>query len=197
MDSSTRAVSPPPAAGTVSRTRRAILDAAVTCFAEDLTTPLSEVARAADVGRSTLHRYFPDRTALVDALLTDAVDHTERALAEAALDEGEAADAAARLVAAVFELSPRIMPLFNDTTGDVRWDDSRWEQIHAPIGALHARGQAEGVVSSEITVEWFVRVLWYLVSAGWEAMQEEGLAKHRAVALVTRSLLHGVAADPA
>ncbi|NJP67214.1 TetR/AcrR family transcriptional regulator [Streptomyces spiramenti] len=195
MDSSTRATSAPP--GTVSRTRRAILDAAVTCYAEDLTTPLSEVARVADVGRSTLHRYFPDRAALVDALLTDAVDHTERALADAALHEGAVVEATGRLVAAVFELSPRIMPLFSDTTGDVRWDDSRWEQIHGPIGALHARGRAEGVIADEITVEWFVRVLWYLVSAGWEAIQEEGLAKHRAVALVTRSLLRGVTADPA
>lgn len=196
MESSTRAT-PSSTSGTVSRTRRAILDAAVACYAEDQTTPLSEVARAADVGRSTLHRYFPDRAALVDALLTDAVDHTERALAEAALHEGDVVEATTRLVAAVFELSPRIMPLFSDTSGDVRWDDSRWEQIHAPIGALHARGRVEGVIAPEITVDWFVRVLWYLVSAGWEAIQEEGLAKHRAVALVTRSLLRGVAADPA
>ncbi|WP_103501314.1 MULTISPECIES: TetR/AcrR family transcriptional regulator [Streptomyces] len=187
---------PSGATGTTARTRRAILDAAATCYAADLAAPLSDIARAADVGRSTLHRYFPDRAALIRALVADTVEATKACFAEAELDRGTAAEALARLVPAVFELSPRLAFLFSDTSGDVLWDDSEWEAAHAPVGALHHRGLAEGYFAPEITVDWFVRTLWYLVDAGWEAVREGALPKYEAIALVTRTMHSGLTADP-
>lgn len=183
----------PRTAGTTARTRRAILDAAIGAYAEDRGASLGEIARVAGVGRSTLHRYFPDRAALVRALVEDAVEATERCFAEAALDQDSPEEAFARLVPALFEQSPRLNFLFNETTEvDDLWEGTRWEEVHAPVGALFVRGQAQGVFDPGIDVDWFVRTLWYLLAAGWEAVQEGAMPRHRAIALVTRTLRHGV-----
>ena len=53
---------------TRTRTRQAILAAAVTVFARDPSAALGEVAAAAGVGRTTLHRYFAERSDLLAAL---------------------------------------------------------------------------------------------------------------------------------
>lgn len=53
----------------VARHRAAILDAAARVFAvQGVNTSLDVVSEAADVGRATLYRHFPDRAALLMAL---------------------------------------------------------------------------------------------------------------------------------
>jgi AcrR family transcriptional regulator len=197
--SPTSAASPLPAGpGATARTRRAILDAAVNAYAADRGAPLGDIARAAGVGRSTLHRYFADRSALVHALVEDAVTATERCLSEAALDQDSPAEAFQRLVHALFELGPRLNFLFNETTGaEELWEGTRWEEVHQPVGALFVRGQAAGAFDPGIDADWFIRTLWYLLAAGWEATQEGAFPKHRAIALVTRTLRHGLFAPGA
>jgi AcrR family transcriptional regulator len=65
--------------GTRARTRRAILDAAVVLLAGDPTASLGDVAAAAGVGRTTVHRYFPERSDLLAAISTDVLDKVEAA----------------------------------------------------------------------------------------------------------------------
>lgn len=56
-----------------------ILAAAGAVFAtHGVTAPLDLVCRAADVGRATLYRHFPDRHALMVALLEQALEDTAR-----------------------------------------------------------------------------------------------------------------------
>ncbi|WP_435061755.1 TetR/AcrR family transcriptional regulator [Amycolatopsis thermoflava] len=68
------------------RTRSAILSAAATLLGRDYQAKLAEIANAAGVGRTTLHRYFPDRATLIKAAVEDSV-------ADAAIDQGPALDA--------------------------------------------------------------------------------------------------------
>ena len=68
------------------RNRDAIVTAARQVFCElGLEAPLEEIARQAGVGIATLYRRFPNRAALVDAVLADTVEAhitvAERALA--------------------------------------------------------------------------------------------------------------------
>lgn len=184
-----------PAPGTTSRTRRAILDAAFTLLAEDANAAMSDVAKAAEVGRSTLHRYFPDRAALIRAMFSDASHSTERTILEAVLEQDTAQEAFRRLVRAMFELGPRVNFLFTESqfTEDA-WNETAWETAHAPVGALFERGQREGCFDPDVDVDWFIRVLWYLMSAGWEAVSDGSLAKHEALAKTTRTLERGLLA---
>ena len=61
--------------------RALILDAADAVFGQHgVTAPLDLVVEKAQVGRATLYRNFPDRTALIEALLDRAVARIARQL---------------------------------------------------------------------------------------------------------------------
>jgi len=69
---------PGPAAA--ARNRAALLEAAHAVFAESGTAaPLSSIARRAGVGQGSLYRHFPDRVALVAAVVEENVDALEAA----------------------------------------------------------------------------------------------------------------------
>ena len=90
--------------GSRARTRQAILDAAVEVLARNPSASLGDVAVAADVGRTTLHRYFPERGDLITALHALADERLERATARARLEEGPAVAALQRLCREYFDL---------------------------------------------------------------------------------------------
>ncbi|MFE6969290.1 TetR/AcrR family transcriptional regulator [Isoptericola sp. NPDC057653] len=74
---------PGPAAA--ARNRAALLEAAHTVFAESGTAaPLSSVARLAGVGQGSLYRHFPDRVALVAAVVEENVAAVEELAADGA-----------------------------------------------------------------------------------------------------------------
>lgn len=87
--------------GTRSRTRRAILGAAAEVLAHDRAATLAEIAKAAQVGRSTLHRYFPDRDVLVQAAIADAYLVIQQSIQDAAVGDGPPLEGLRRLVAAL------------------------------------------------------------------------------------------------
>ena len=72
------------ATGLRGRTRRAILDAAMSVLADNPSASLSDIAAAAEVGRSTVHRYFAERTELIKALAVHV-----HALSNAAIEAAE------------------------------------------------------------------------------------------------------------
>lgn len=104
--------SAPEQSATRERTRKAILDAAVSVFASKPAATLSEIASAAKVGRTTLHRYFPERSDLVDAVAAEATRAVGEAAAAARLGEGTGAEALVRLCHEYFELADLLTVLF-------------------------------------------------------------------------------------
>ncbi|MFB7762055.1 hypothetical protein ACWD33_16750 [Streptomyces xiamenensis] len=91
----------------------------------------------------------------------------------------------------MFDLGFRVGFLFNEVgAGD--WDDTAWERAHMPVAMLFQRGQRERYFDHELELDWFIRTLWYLVSAGWELMDENGTPRHIALDRVIRTLEGGV-----
>ncbi len=175
------------------RTRGAILAAAASVLARDRTATLPDIAEAAGVGRTTLHRYFPDRASLVEATIKDSIQATQRSVAEAALDQGPPLDAMRRAVAALVAVGDRLMFLFGDPrvlegyrAGDraVPPDD--------PVIDLIRRGQAEGVFDPEVSPSWIQHVLWVLVYRGCEDADNGELPRHGITATVIRTLENGI-----
>jgi AcrR family transcriptional regulator len=61
------------------RNRDAIVAAARQVFCDHgLEAPLEQIARQAGVGIATLHRHFPNRAALLDAVLTERTPRSRR-----------------------------------------------------------------------------------------------------------------------
>lgn len=173
------------------------MDAAIEVLGSRPSASLGEVADAAGVGRSTVHRYFPDRSALVAAMFDDTIEAMQRGFDEAALDQGTPVEALRRLVHAFFEFGPRMMFLFSELAED-QWNNEALERTQWPVGALFARGQAQGHFDPELSIDWIIRVLWHLMSAGWEAVNEGALRKHEAIANLIRTMENclRVSSDP-
>jgi AcrR family transcriptional regulator len=178
------------ASGVRGRTRRAILEAAASVLARDRAATLADIAEAAKVGRSTLHRYFADRGELVEATVEDSLRALGQAVEDAALDQGPPLEAMRRLVAAMVGVGDRLLFLF----GDPRVLEGRGEPAppDRPVTALIERGQAAGVFDPEVSPGWIEHVLWALVYTGAEEANAGRLPRSGVPATVIRSLEHGI-----
>ncbi|MFD5568344.1 TetR/AcrR family transcriptional regulator [Streptomyces cadmiisoli] len=180
--------------GTRGRTRRAILDAAASVLARDRRATLAEIARAADVGRSTLHRYFPDRDQLVRAATEDALELIDRAVHDAATDQGPPADAMRRLATALVDTGDRMIFAFGDTSllAELESQGDDGDATERRVLDLIERGQADGTFDSGVGAQWIMQVLWALVYAGAESAQQGTLPRPGVTAHVIRTLEGGV-----
>lgn len=174
--------------GTRARTRRAILDAAVQVLSQDSAASLADVAAAADVGRTTLHRYFPERSDLLAAISTDTLERIATATTRARLDEGSAAEALDRLCQEYFELGDVLMLAFTEPhlLSGPGWEDES-DSDRALYRAIE-RGHADGTVDPELSTAWVGAALWSLLFAAWQHNRDEGVSRHEALALCLRSL---------
>lgn len=178
------------------RTRKAIMDAAFTVLGQRPTASLGDIAEAAGIGRSTLHRYFPERSELIAALAEQAVETMTRAVEEAALDTGTPDQALRRVIRAYFDFSPVLMFL----TGEAQVRNqviAGVESADRPVLRLIERGQREGYFATDVPATWINRVLGWIVYAGIESVREDEAHRYTAVELVIRTFERGVLAGPA
>jgi AcrR family transcriptional regulator len=174
--------------GTRARTRRAILAAAIAVLSKNGGASLGEIATAADVGRTTLHRYFPERSDLLRAIGVEALERVAAAAGRARLGDGPALDALVRYCHELFELGDVLTLLFADPA--VMEDDLWREQTETDRELLRLveRGHADGTIDPDVPPAWAQNVLWALLYAAWELGRESGASRHNALALCVRSL---------
>lgn len=169
------------------RTRNAILRAAVSVLAQNQSASLGEIADAAGVARSTLHRYFPERTDLIDALRKYADEAIKAATDRALLDEGPAVDALVRLCHEYFDLWDTIMWSYWESMKECEDGSAFDEQYDPSITALIERGHREGSIDPAVPNDWIQQVLWALLYSAWELIRQGG-SRHEALTLALDSL---------
>lgn len=178
-----------PESGTKARTRRAILDAAVEILSQNHAAPLSEIATAAEVGRSTLHRYYPERSDLVAALGDHALDKLDAALVRARPTEGPADAALRRMSHECFEIGPTLTLVYGDPqvlSNTAFW--IRLDSTDAPLIDLLERGFAENTFTSNLQVRWIRRMLWWSLLTGWEAFNHEQYSRTEALEAIDETV---------
>ena len=134
-----------------AQTRRAqLLDAADAVFtAHGVNAPLELVVEHAGVGRATLYRQFPDRHAILIALIERSADRLE-AQARALDDEPEAFFTLLATMAQRIVRSPALSDYWRTTSlNDPRYTPARQRAVAAFYPAL-ARAQAAGLVRSDV-----------------------------------------------
>ncbi|MGW1408321.1 TetR/AcrR family transcriptional regulator [Streptomyces sp. NPDC002403] len=181
-----------------SRTERAIVTAAVSVWARDRAATLPQIAEAAEVGRTTLHRYFPEREGLVRAAVEHALESIGGAIAEAEPHQGHPLAAMRRVVAALASVSEAIMFVFGDQSllrDVVPTADPALPTPHDPVIELIRRGQAEAVFDDQLTAEWIQQVLWAVSYTAFEQVEQGTLAKFDLTATVARTLERGITAQ--
>jgi AcrR family transcriptional regulator len=179
--------------GVRARTRRAILDAAIDTLARQPNASLSDIATAANVGRTTVHRYFPERSDLIDALSADALEKVSRGTERARVDEGPAPAALARLCQEYFEYGEVFMLLFTMPELLVREEWQKESEDDRVLLGLVERGHAEGTIDPELPPEWVLQLLWSVLYTAWEQIRGGTMAKHAALVLCVRTLSKAIA----
>ncbi|MGI5191809.1 TetR/AcrR family transcriptional regulator [Promicromonospora sp. CA-289599] len=179
--------------GARARTRQAVLDAAASVWAHDFSASLSTIAERAEVSRSTLHRYFTDRQALVDALLLDSLARLE------ALDDGTGAPGSAKAMDTLEQylragvaMGDRVIFLFSDPNrfdGNPHWAADEGDD---EMRALMDSARTEGSIAPGIPTSWAVS-LYYAVLYTAAEVSNQDLPRHVAADLAVQSFRRSVA----
>lgn len=185
------------------RTRRALLMAAIEVLGANPSAPLGEISSKADVARSTLHRYFADREAIVVAIMELAGAEWKNAIEAARLDDGTGLEALRRLV---LELMDRLEILQwwlspHPANADDRWDDAtvaKWEnEVYSGKGhsiwEAARRGHADGTVDPTMEPEWVEILVWGALRSAYEAIGSHTLTAASGRVLALASFLKAAA----
>lgn len=179
--------------GARARTRRAILDAGTAVLAQNPTASLADVAAAAGVGRTTVHRYFAERSDLVDAIGADVLDKIGAATDRARPDDGPALTALERVCQEYFELGESLAIIFDESMA-ATWNWASWEEdteADLALARLVDRGREEGTLDGRLDTDWIVQVLWSLLYVAWQR-NRGGDTKHNALSLCLYTLRKSV-----
>jgi TetR/AcrR family transcriptional repressor of mexCD-oprJ operon len=180
----------PPRRADAQRNIAAILDAAVTTLGSDPEASVSEIARAAGVGRVTLYGHFPNRADLVEAALAKAITDGHAALDEVDL-AGDPRQALARLIGSSWFLVNRSRALLLAAQGVL--PPGRIRELHAGpaerVERLVERGRQEGAFRTDLPTSWLVGVLHSVMHSAADEINAGRLTADHAAAYITATVL--------
>lgn len=172
--------------------REQVLRTAAGLLSRKATSTMDEVARAAGIGRATLHRHFAGREALVRALEDLGIREFETALDAARLAEGPAPDALRRLIAAT-EPSAGLLAFLVTENQLFEGEEINqgWARLDARVSALFRRGQDEGDFRIDLTPAWLTEALYGLIGSCAWAVQDGRVAGKDYQFMIAELLLGG------
>lgn len=172
----------------------AILDAAQDLFRNDPDASMTEIAKAAGLGRVTVYGHFESREHLVEALLARATGEAERIVADADLAGGSATDALVRLVRTSWHVIDRHRGVHAVATRSLAPERLRRQHggILDHVDQLVGRGQATGELRDDLPRDWLVSVVYALLHNAADEVDAGRLEAAEAgdvlVATLTRAL---------
>lgn len=149
-----------------SRTRTAILKAAIQVFTRDRSAPLAEVAREAEVARSTLHRYFPERSDLIAAVSEYARAQAEEVESQCNFSGAMTVDAMVRMALEYFERWDAIMWAYMDNAENS--SHAPEEDVDSELTRAIQRAQDAGEIDPTISAVWLQQLMFSIVYTSWE-----------------------------
>ena len=176
-----------------TRTRQAILDAAIDVLARNGSASLGDIAVAARVGRTTLHRYFAERSDLLAAVGVEGNERLNRATQIARVDEGTGAEALLRLCREYFDLGSLLSLVFSEPA--LIGDENCWDPHNdVAFRRLAERGHHDGTIDAELPADWLESLMWSQLYAAWAYLSDNpDASRHHVLHLLIRSLGNAVA----
>ncbi|MCA2217187.1 TetR/AcrR family transcriptional regulator [Jidongwangia harbinensis] len=175
---------------TRERTRRAILLAAIATLIAKPNASLGEVADAAEVARSTLHRYYPSRAALIAALNAFVDAEYEAAVKRSRPDTGSGLEAYERLCAELLDAHQ----IFYWWTQSVHLEEDRKPEYDPTVQAVLRRGQEDGTIDRRLDPEWLEMSIWPSLLTAYQYAVTSHRSRHEAREMALRTLIKIAAA---
>jgi len=143
------------------RNQQRILLAAARLLADDPGVSLQRIAEEAQVARLTVHRRYPSRDALVEAILGAAVAEFGEAMQEAESSPADAGDAIGHLIRSLARIGAKYpillqvggAPSHQPPEQDIGQTEHDTTAIVERFDAVLARGQADGTLRSDLAPE--------------------------------------------
>ena len=169
------------------RSVASILDAAVASLAVSPDASMTEIARAAGVGRVTLYGHFASRDELRHAAIAHVVDHVQAAFDALALDDLPPAEALEQMLQTSWRVIERHRAFFVAVMhGPDHEAMHRHQTMFERIERIVARGQDQGVFRTDLDRQWLVAVCVGLVhAAALYADTGQTSSEHAMAALLT------------
>jgi AcrR family transcriptional regulator len=188
----------------IVRTRSSLLDVVAEVLVADPAASLAEVAEAAGIGRTTLHKQYATRGDLIRAVGFRALDLWEQALDGAELvwasghgvADPDPHGALRALTAAMIPIGPQLAFLWRTPEFDRDEEiKERYLTVEARVRALLQRAQEQGALAADVPGWWLLAAFHALVYVGAESVDTGDLAPREAPDRVLRTFLHGIGAQ--
>ena len=177
--------------------RPSLLDVAAGVLVADPAASLAEVAEAAGIGRTTLHKHYATREDLLCAVGHRAIDLWEQAVAGAG-GGGDPDGGLRALVTAMIPIGPQLAFLWRtpafDHVGDL---GERWLAVEARGLAVLKRAQDLGALAPGVPDWWLLQTFYSIIYVAAESVGAGKLAPLDAPGLALGTFLHGLGAWPA
>jgi TetR/AcrR family transcriptional repressor of mexCD-oprJ operon len=169
----------------------AIITAATECFARDPDASMTDIAKAAGLGRVTLYAHFPSREQLLRTVLAETIAESTGIIEAASPDEGPPAEAFARMIRSCWPLLSRFGSLHAAAQRALPADEvrRRHDQPMAHVERIIARGQAEGAFRTDLPVQWLVTTVYTLLHAAADEAAAGRLATEAVGEILEKTLL--------
>lgn len=168
----------------------AILDGTERLLQRGEQPSISAVAAEAGVSRPTVYAHFPDRPALLAALVERTVGHAMSAIKAAEPDRGRAADALKRLIASSWQQLAGHDEIARAAARELSADAMRQahESARNVIRRLIVRGRRDGSFRTDVPVGWLVTASLALTHAAAEAVRTGELDAQAAPQILTQTI---------
>jgi AcrR family transcriptional regulator len=179
------------------RSVRAILEAAERVLSADPGASMEQIAAAAGVARTTIHRRFTHRQALIEALAVSAARQLAQAVEDGRPDTAPPSVALHRITANVLE----VKGAWAFALGLGADPGSEAAALHQDIGrrcvTLLERAREAGLVDEAADLHWLRRVYYALLGESLHGSPDDtGLDTDALAARIVDTLLHGAGPRP-
>lgn len=177
-------------------TKRPLLDVVAEVLVAQPGASLAEVAQAAGISRTTLHKHYATRDELVRAVGLRATEVWADAVAAVADEPGTRAGLR-RLLAAMIESGPQLTFLWRNPSLDEDEElTRRYLEVERRCLAILDRARGEGLLSGTVPDWWLLETVFALVYTAAESVGHGKLASRDAPDLALDTLLHGLGTPP-
>jgi AcrR family transcriptional regulator len=178
-------------------TRASLLDVAAEVLVGDPAASLAEVATAAGIGRTTLHKHYATREDLLRAVGHRVIDLWEQA-ADGVDGSDDPDGGLGALAAAMIPIGPQLAFLWRTPIFDHDSElEKRWIGVEQRVKAVLRRARELGVVSAGVPDWWLLQMFYSVTYVAAESVLTGKLAPLDAPGLAVGTYLRGLGASPA